>query len=793
MQAASWQLLLRILQILSLIALLGSGAAFAGAASAKSFNTKAASGPLRRAAIVSPLLQAQMARLLNRSRGRFNEQLAGPEITVIVRSHHDVSRAIEQLGGTLVADIRGKVIATRLPLSKVSDLAGTTSVSRLDADQRLHPALDQSIAEIGAAQAWSHTDSSGVPLKGSHVLVGIVDSGIDYHNPDFKNPDGSTRIKFIWDQSLDGQAPNGFDFGYECDAASINDGSCPEKDTDGHGTQVTGIAAGNGAATGGRESGVAPKADIIMVKSSLKTSDVMAAWQYLLDKSSQLNEPIAINNSFGGMMSPHNGSSDLDLAADDLAGPGHIFVASAGNSGHAGLHADGTLRQGATANVGVDFTGRDSTLTMGIYYHSVDTVSITLHNLDSGQSYGPISTGGQIDNLSSHDDIQVTLLSGKWDNTTSEVDVLVQTKSGKPLTGRYGVELQGAKIADAGRYDAWIDETISAFFRSPDLADSIAEPADSNSILAVGNYVTQLTWVDKNGATHTYCDFYYCGPSGSLQVGQIAASSSTGPTADGRQKPDISAPGTMILSSLSSDAPVCASPDDTDCLDPLLIASDGASLADTGTSMSAPHVTGVAALMLQANPTLDQQEATSILRSTARHDSFTGTAAWSPNYGAGKLDAAAAVESALGTPLQATATPRPTVAPLPTSTPTPTATSVPVTASFNITGVRIQAINRDKSPAVSRAKAGSQLYLFIYWRIAGMPDNAKPVYSYVATRSGKKALHATFTGTKPTYPPGTYWAVFPVKPKKAGTFVFKASVAVGSVSRTGSATLLVRK
>jgi subtilisin family serine protease len=780
----------RLLQLLALLLILGSGTSIAAA---KTSVTRPAQLRTHRTVIVSPLLQAQMAHLQVRSRGRFSEQTTGPDVSVIVRSSSDVSRQIKALGGTLVADVRGRISAARLPLSKVPDLESAPHVTRLDADVRLRPTLEQSVAEIGANQAWTRTDGSGSAIKGSHVIVGIVDSGIDYHNADFKNPDGSSRIKYVWDQSTDGRAPAGYDFGYECDAASINNGSCPEKDTDGHGTHVTGIAAGNGAATGGRESGVAPKADIIVVKCDLRTSDVMAAWQYLLDKAQQLNEPIAVNNSFGGEMSPHNGSSDLDLAADELAGPGHVFVASAGNSGRTGLHTDGTLRQGATTSVGLDFSDRESTLTLGMYYPQADTVDVTLRNLDTGQSYGPVAPGGQIDNAASKDDIQVQLLSGNWDSGIGEVDVLVDTKSGKSLSGHYGLELQAIKVVDGGRYDAWIDETASALFRSSDPADSVGEPADSRSILAVGNYVSQLTWQDKNGQTHSYCDAYYCGPSGSIQVGQIAASSSVGPTADGRQKPDISAPGTIILSSLSADAPICASLDDTDCLAPELVASDGASLADTGTSMSAPHVTGVAALMLQANPTLDQQSATSILRATARHDSFTGSAAWSPMYGAGKLDALAAVQSALGAPRVATATPRPTSPPSPTVTPLPTSTPEAVTPSFTVQAVRIQAVNKGNAPAIKRAKPGSLVFLFIYWRAAGVPDSMKPLYSFAATRSGKQVLHSAFAGSKPTYPPGAYWAVFPVRPRNEGKFVFRANVSVGSVSHGGSVTLVVHK
>src|SRR5205807_376810 len=105
-------------------------------------------------------------------------------------------------------------------------------------------------------------------------------------------------------------------------------------DIDGHGTHVTGVAAGNGLSSNPpREIGVAPDADIIIVKSDLTTDDIMAAWQYLVSKAQQLHEPIVINNSFGDQEGPHDGSEPEDQALNRLAGPGRIFVKSAGNAG----------------------------------------------------------------------------------------------------------------------------------------------------------------------------------------------------------------------------------------------------------------------------------------------------------------------------------------------------------------------------------------------------------------------------------------------------------------------------
>ena len=128
-------------------------------------------------------------------------------------------------------------------------------------------------------------------LTGSGVIVGIIDSGIDYTHPDFRNPDGTSRILFLWDQTAAGPPPQGFRNGTEYTQARINEAllspdpmtSVPFTDTAGHGTAVAGIAAGNGASSSGTEKGVAPNAGLIVVKlghagneSFARTTEIMA-------------------------------------------------------------------------------------------------------------------------------------------------------------------------------------------------------------------------------------------------------------------------------------------------------------------------------------------------------------------------------------------------------------------------------------------------------------------------------------------------------------------------------------
>ena len=140
------------------------------------------------------------------------------------------------------------------------------------------------IDEVQAAPSFSSIEQEGeednrqkkqsFPLLGKGVLIGIVDSGIDYENPDFRNEDGTTRILALWDQTIqNGKPPEGYHIGTEFTSSEqINEALhmevreeryriVPSRDTSGHGTAVAGIAAGNGRGSkNGKYRGVAPEA-----------------------------------------------------------------------------------------------------------------------------------------------------------------------------------------------------------------------------------------------------------------------------------------------------------------------------------------------------------------------------------------------------------------------------------------------------------------------------------------------------------------------------------------------------
>ncbi|MDQ2740748.1 MAG: S8 family serine peptidase [Chloroflexota bacterium] len=675
------------------------------------------SGTARPPGIVSLQLARQVARV--EARNHFLRDQQTTSVRLEISSTIDVAPAIRQLGGTVEAIIGAgsgdSFTAATLPASAVRQFALVPGVRTLYPAQHLHLDLDRSVPEIRANQAWTLHDALGLPVQGRHVLVGIIDSGIDYRNQDFRNPDGSTRIVAIWDQSTDGKPPAGFHFGFACDAASINNGSCPERDTDGHGTHVAGIAAGNGRSSlPAREVGVAPQADIVVVKSDLSTDHILAAWTYLMQKARALHEPIVINNSFGGMLSPHDGSAPDSLAADKLGGPGRIFVMAAGNEGSREMHTDGSLHDRQPASINFAAPGIAPEVTISAFYPARDDVTATLTNLDTGQTFGPIAQGAASSQAGNEGGLRVSIQSGSWNSHFHELDLDLSSTSGADVSGRFQLTLQIPRGTGEARYDAWIADDDSAHFSNADESDTIGDPADGHSVISVGNYATRVTWIGADNQTHNVCDYYIC-RNNTLAVGDIKPSSSQGPTADGRQKPDISAPGTMIVSSLSADAQRCTAGASVDCLDPAFITPDGKNYIATGTSMSAPHVAGVIALMLQADPNLDPATIASILRSTARHDQFTGTNSWTPAFGAGKVDAYAAVEDAVAL--------RPTVSLLSLRT--------------ERSGSRPDSLFH--SAPLARATVGKPLDLSIYVRVEHAGAGADATFEWIVRRSLKPA------------------------------------------------------
>lgn len=220
--------------------------------------------------------------------------------------------------GIQVVPLLGGYAVVTLPESEIDKYSHRAQVEFMEKPKRLYFELFQ--AKGASCIRTVQTGRDGLTGKG--ILIGIVDSGVDYYHTDFRNADGSSRILRLWDQSIPGKPPQGYVTGTEYTKEEIDEALVlgetegrrlvPSRDVSGHGTAVLGIAAGNGTVSEGVNRGVAYESEILVVKmgnagtnSFPRTTELMEGIDYLVRQAAALGKPIAINISFGNNYGSH--------------------------------------------------------------------------------------------------------------------------------------------------------------------------------------------------------------------------------------------------------------------------------------------------------------------------------------------------------------------------------------------------------------------------------------------------------------------------------------------------------
>ncbi len=598
----------------------------------------------------------------------------------------DLRRLGIPLGGVL-----GDVATAQVSVAQLRILAAHPAVRSIEAARSLAPQLDISVPSaglltrgkdlipVGATPLRELTSSNGVvrwtdtSLTGRGVLIGIIDTGVDLAHEDFLKPDGTTRLVAVWDQSSAvGRSPRGFSYGAECTASQINARDCPQVDRHGHGTHVAGIAAGDGSATSGtlnayRYIGMAPEADLLVVKLADFTSTrAIDALSYLKDQAVTLGKPIVVNLSFGSTLGPHDGTLNLDRAVDAFTGPddvpGAVAVVSAGNDGQtvAGspLHAVGCFQTGSPAPACptgiaplpgaiptvVSFAvPKDTTSAiLELWYPGTAVLGVAVTEPAACATAKASLTGTAVVTVSTPCGTIVISAGDVYEGNGDRWSVVVLTAGSGLTVGVWSLAITGDSLPASGatRFDLWASSAPTeepVVFTTPGSTETtITTPASSAEAIAVVPYVTKTAWASLIPGC---CAL----PAERGTINNVSTYASRGPlrpcTACGvqPQKPDLAAPGAMILSSFSSRIPD----------DPLLdrqIDPDRRHYALEGSSMAAPHVTGAAALLLQINPNLTAREIKTYLLTNVSPPQGT-----SPfpieQWGQGRLNARAAVDA----------------------------------------------------------------------------------------------------------------------------------------------------
>ncbi len=547
--------------------------------------------------------------------------------------------------GVCVHSVIGDLVTAVLPLSMVRSVAELTEVSYIEASSVCRLLLDKSIPEIGVDHVWN--GDLGSPYKGEGVIVGIYDSGIDWSHQDFINANGESRILYLWDQTADaGPHPDGYPYGTEYTQSDINNeidgtpaGVVQGRDFYGHGTHVAGIAVGNGRAGSGQPTyiGVAPEADLIVVKGGNETGyidvPIIDGINYIFQKAEAMNppRPAVVNLSVGGThRGPHDGTSFFETSLDNLLNgkPGRAVVVAAGNDGDQDIHFKDDFSYLSNSDtvefqVGHTHSGEEDYIAFDIWYDNFVDLSATVMTPEDS-TYGPFQNRQNKIYGTRWGRIVVTV---NDDETNMHLRISDRKSDGiltdSLVTGVWKLILTGK----SGQIDGWLYEsTMNAQITSDvDYSTLINEPGNARFCITVGSYISRLEWphqISKSGAVND------------SEIGALSDFSSPGPIRNGYSKPDIVAPGEYIVSSFSSDGNLPS---------PEQLTPDGLYRAWEGTSMAAPHVTGVIALMFQANPELSTSEIKTIFMNTAKRDDFTGYELWNYKRGYGKLDAIEAV------------------------------------------------------------------------------------------------------------------------------------------------------
>jgi subtilisin family serine protease len=526
------------------------------------------------------------------------------------------------LHGLPVRTSTGTIVTVSATLPEILSLLENEDILYIESSRQVAPRLDVSVPWVYAEAASGGTSRR----TGEGVIVGTVDTGIDYMHLDFRydgTGDGveeSSRIVGLFDQTSGFLGVKYTQEDIESDLANGyggNTGIVRQKDTDGHGTHVMGIVAGDGTSSTDGFVGMAPGAWIAVVKTTFYTSDILAGVRYIFDLAEEMGMPAVVNLSLGGHDGPHDGTSLFEQAITELSdGPGRVVVVSAGNEGDLSIHSSATL-QGDTSSFGINASGWETDLVLWYPGSSRFTISVKPPSGPEIVAAWRTQTGAV---LTPFGTIRIDNASSGANPNNGDHEVSIQ------LSGLLGTGAWQVTVTDAGSlggtYHAWVVRGSSTLVGG-DSSYTIDEPGNATGVITVGSFNTKATWASLAGEQDYLSQF----PPGAL-----SSFSSQGPTRDGRRKPEISAPGAWIGAALSRDAPWQSQ----------WVTPDGVHTMLLGTSMAAPHVAGAVALMLSVNPALTVDQVRTLLTETATRDTVTG-AVPNPRWGWGKLDVDAAL------------------------------------------------------------------------------------------------------------------------------------------------------
>ena len=556
--------------------------------------------------------------------------------------------------GVSVGSSAGGILTVTIPVRRFAELAESGICKSIDVGRKMTAMMDNVRGNLGIDEIHA-----GLNLPqgydGSGVVVGFIDNGFQYCHPSFYDTSGTVlRVKRVWNQADTlGSAPSGFDYGSEYTTEAQMLAAFSDDSSYTHGTHVAGIAAGCGAPSGNGTAykGIAPGADIVLVPAVMQEATVLDAINYIYNYAQSVGKPCVINMSFGSVEGPHDGTSSYErfLTSFVQQHPDSLaFVCAAGNLGTNNIH----LMKQFTANDTVlktelnkgTFSILEPDSWVDIWGEGIFRIGLSL--VDPVSQTQEDFTGfftTRVDTLietylvsNSNDSVRCTFALAQRDsyNQSYNAAILVENDT---ATLPHKTLILTVMCDTVAELHAWCSRfTFVHTDLVPGTVDGDSQytiggfGANTDAVISVGSYVTKKSYTTYNGLYFT---------SSNATMGDISTFSSLGPTRDGRVKPDIAAPGEVVVAPYNrySSVPMGFAVYDT---------TQWNGQTDrygtiSGTSMSSPVMAGIIALWMQHNPSLGTDSVRAIVLGTARNDRFTGPVANNPDnvWGHGKVNA----------------------------------------------------------------------------------------------------------------------------------------------------------
>jgi minor extracellular serine protease Vpr len=534
-------------------------------------------------------------------------------------------------------------VTARASPDEIRSLAGNGSVKKISVGSEFELLMDRSRSEL-RTDMLQRGLLGNTTFTGRGVIVGIIDTGIDMFHHDFRiGPQlERSRILSIWDMGISAfpgeTSPSPYGYGVAYSRSDIEHDINQENpflrivrstDRNGHGTHIAGIIGGNGTRSDGMFTGNAPDVEFIIVRLpqfTVREPHIIDAIGYVFSEADRLGKSAVVNLGLGSHQGAHDGTSALETVIDLYnAQPGRVVVVASGNSGDRGVHAGGIVPPDNSASLWLvtkpeeEAIAGNEFIRTQLWYESDDTASVTVQT-PGGIRY-TVTTGES--GIAETDDgiVDIETFGGEMNGKGARLfDVIIR---GYPDTGRFTHGEWSIQIRSNDAplvYNMWLISASDAdvsLTPNTGRAHTVTIPATAESAVGVGSYAIRNSWESFIGTINTNTELYTLSPF-----------SSGGPTRDGRRKPEVTAPGEVIISTISDNARTRFF---TRYIHDWYETMQGSSIA-------AAQVAGVAAVLFEYKPELTGLEVRDLLMRSARKDAFTREI---PNneWGSGKVDA----------------------------------------------------------------------------------------------------------------------------------------------------------